>query len=109
MTWMNDIDVRNFLQGQKLAAYDPDTLERVAIITYSVDGSCLAEFSDGTKSAGQYGFVEDRYWTQYDSFRNGEQHEFRLQPLRPQVVQAYFADGRRAFVQSPLLSLLDEA
>lgn len=105
MIWMNGADVRSFLLGRKLAAYDPDTMARAAVVTYHTDATCQVDFADGTRDQGEYGFSEEIYWTRYRNFRAGETHQFRLTLLRPDVAQAYFADGRIAYLQSPLMSL----
>jgi len=96
---MNAAAVKRLLQGNTLIAIDPDSRELVATVTYERDGTCAASFPDGDSDTGAYGFVENRYWTQYRRFRSGLRNEFYLVSLGPDRAQAYYADGRRAFVQ----------
>lgn len=105
MKRMNGTEVRAFLYGKTLFIYEPETLKSVAKVTYGSDGRCTALFADGSSDAGQFGFSGDTYWTKYDRFRSGETNHFYLVPVEPEVAQAFHADGRRAFLQSPLSSL----
>lgn len=91
--------------GQTLNAFDPDSHAAVASVTYRADGTCTARFPDGTQDRGQFGLSGDTYWTRYTDFRAGETHHFYLERVAPQVTQAYHADGRRAYLQSPLAKL----
>lgn len=105
MKRLSEVDLRQFISGETLFAYEPDSLKNAAKITYHSSGQCTAIFADGTQDTGQYGFSGDTYWTRYTRFRDGQIHHFYLVPTRSQVAQAYYADGSRAFIQSPLASL----
>lgn len=98
-------DLRAFMVGKTLHAFDPGTRKRVAAVTYMADGACIARFVDGTEDRGQYGLSGDTYWTKYTRFRAGQTSEFYLVELLDQVAQAYHTDGRRAYLQSPLIEL----
>lgn len=97
---MNANAVKSFLEGRSVYALDPQTRAVAACIDYGLDGRCLARFVNGDTDAGVYGFEGDCYWTRYDTFRDGKRHVFRLESRGPGVAQAYFADGRIAFLQS---------
>lgn len=105
MIRMDAAELQAFISGRTLFAYEPDTLARVAEVIYQPDGICLASFANGTKDNGIYGFSDAAYWTRYAKFRNGETNQFYLILVGPQIAQAYHADGRLAFLQSPLASL----
>ncbi|MEP2641143.1 hypothetical protein [Roseobacter sp.] len=91
--------------GQDLYAFDPVTRARVAWVAYHPNGTCRAEFSDGTVDHGQFGLEGDTYWTRYTGFRAGETHRFYLVEITPKLAQAYHVDGRQAFLQTPLKTL----
>ncbi len=91
--------VRRFIEGQRVRSLDPDTGELAATITYRGDGTCVAEFADGSTDEGRYGFAGDGYWTRYATFRDGTENRFYLVRLGPDRAQAHFDDGRRAFLQ----------
>lgn len=97
---MNADEVRRFIEGRRVLALDPDDDTLVATVEYHADGTCAARFPSGEADTGQFGFVEDRYWTQYTRFREGARNEFYLVPIAEGRAQAYFADGRVAFVQA---------
>lgn len=105
MADLTKAELQSFMVGQQLYAFDPMSLERVGHITYQTDGRCVVVFEDGTADQGDYGLLEASYWTQYAKFRDGKRNEFYLLPLDLDVAQAFFADGRRAFVQTPRASL----
>jgi hypothetical protein len=92
-------EVRRFIEGRTLLAIDPATDELIATVDYNSDRTCVARFPDGEKDTGQYGFVENRYWTRYSRFRQGMRNEFFLVPSGADRAQAYYADGRPAFLQ----------
>lgn len=94
-------DLKRFIQGRTLFAYDPETRKQVAQVVYRTDGFCEASFADGTHDRGTYGFSGDTYWTRYDRFRNGETNGFYLMLVEAEVAQAYHLDGRSAYLQSP--------
>lgn len=102
MTRLNPEDLKAFLFGQTVHAFDPDSRNLVATIAYGRDGTCEAVFADGTEDRGQFELSGDTYSTKYTRFRAGETNFFYLELLAPQVAQAYHTDGRRAFLQSPL-------
>ncbi|MEP5731945.1 MAG: hypothetical protein ABJL67_21500 [Sulfitobacter sp.] len=102
-------DLRAFMVGKTLHAFDPDSGERVASVTYMADGACVARFVDGIEDRGQYGLSGDTYWTKYTDFRAGQISEFYLVEVADQVAQAYHTDGRRAYLQSPLIELEEGA
>lgn len=105
MSRLDPKEVEAFLVGQTLHAFDPDSHNKVASVTYQDDGTCVAIMKDGTEDRGHYGVDEGIYWTRYNQFRGGETHHFYLVRVGPQVAQAYHSDGRRAFLQSPLARL----
>ncbi|APE45650.1 hypothetical protein BOO69_18990 (plasmid) [Sulfitobacter alexandrii] len=97
---MNSEEIQTFLKGRSVYGLDPDTHEVVACIDYGTDGTCLCRFANGDTDKGVYGFEGDTYWTRYETFREGKRHAFRLERKGPGVAQAYFTDGRIAFLQS---------
>ncbi len=99
-------EVRMFVFGKTLHAFDPDTLMRVATIYYRRDGTCQLTMENGDTDAGQYGFEEDQYWTRYNRFRDGVLHRFSLIRIDTHSAQAMYEDGSRAFIQSPLIQLM---
>lgn len=98
-------DLRAFLFGRRLYVFDPATRARFATVSYGTDNRCHAVFSDRTEDHGTYGFEGDLYWTGYSRFRDGAIHRFFLVRVEDDVMQAYHADGARAFLQSPLPDL----
>lgn len=103
---LSEEDVRLFLFGQILHAFDPDTLIRVATIHYHQDWTCQVTMENGDTDAGQYGFEKDLYWTKYNQFRDGVLHRFSLTRIDAHTAQAMFEDGSLAFIQSPLAQLI---
>lgn len=97
--------VHALLYGNTLHAFDPKSLRRVASVRYDMQHRCHLVFDDGGEDEGSYGFEGDMYWTRYAKFRDGAQCWFYLVPAGPDVVQAFHADGTRAFLQSPLKAL----
>ena len=98
---MSSQEAHAFLNDRTLHALDPDTREAVARVTYGGDGTCHAVMVSGESTPGVWGLTDTGYWTQYERFRDGERHEFTLVLISDRVAQAYFADGRRAFLQTP--------
>lgn len=98
-------EVRDFLLGKTIFAFDPVTKKRVAKIHYAQGRVCSALFDDGRVDTGTFGFEGDHYWTKYVNFRNGETNHFYLVSLASDLVQAYHIDGVQAFLQSPKSSL----
>lgn len=98
-------DVKEFLFGQALHAFDPETNARVATVKYHEDGTCHLVLEDGSSDEGLYGFQGDLYWTKYNRFRDGGLNRFFLQRIDDHTAQAYFEDGTRAFLQSPKAEL----
>jgi len=96
---MNAADVRRFIEARTVLALDPTSNDVVATVQYRADGTCTARFPDGDTDTGQCGFVEDRYWTRYTRFRDGARNEFFLVSHGVGRAQAYYADGRQAFLQ----------
>lgn len=96
---MSAADVRRFIEGRTVLALDPLTRDLVATVRYDADGTCAAGFPNGDGDTGQCGFVDDRYWTRYTRFRNGKRNEFFLVSTGAGQAQAYYADGRQAFLQ----------
>lgn len=97
--------VRTFIFGRALYAFDPETGARAAKIDYRADGTCHVTMADGSLDNGVYGFQEACYWTQYRQFRDGVRHHFYLMQIDEHTAQAYFADGTRAFLQTPKAQL----
>lgn len=108
MPMMSPEEVRAFLQGRLVHAFDPATRERVAAVFYGPDGTCRLTFANGEVDAGDYGFDGDLYWTRYRRFREGATHRFRLEAVGPGLAQAWFADGTRAFLQGHSETLAPE-
>jgi len=98
-------DVRRFLEGQEIYVFEPDTRTLVAVVNYEKGGRCAFRFSTGEADVGVYGFDGDAYWTRYEKFRNGETHSFNLKSLGPGIAQAYFIDGKKAFLQAQTTDL----
>lgn len=105
MDWMNEAELHAYVYGKTLYAFEPDTLLDGANVTYNTDGTCTAVLPDGTTDNGVYALEGDTYWTRYENFRDGTTNRFRLTLIGDEVAQAYYTDGRRAFVQSPHQSL----
>jgi hypothetical protein len=98
-------EVKAFIEGRDVYSFDPETKELAAVIHYGLDGHCLVRFEAGGTDKGVYGFEADRYWTRYETFREGKRHSFGLDPLGPGIAQAYFADGTIAFLQAHSMDL----
>lgn len=96
---MSAADVRRFIEGKTTLVFDPQTGEEVACVTYGPDGICRTRFSNGQEDSGEYGFVDDCYWTRYKQFRGGGRNVFYLVSRGTGQAQAYFSDGRKAFLQ----------
>ena len=92
--------ISKFLTADKIYVFDPETLELVARVSYRPDGRVEMETTDGRTDRGTWGFNEDLYWTQYERFRDGVRHAFWLEVVGADIVQAYFSDGQRAFLQT---------
>ena len=100
-------ELRAFIEGATLNAFDARTGERAAVIRYDPDGRAHATFVDGTEEEGLWGIEAATYWTRYERFRGGGTNAFRLQEIAPGIAQAWFVDGRRAFIQTALEELPD--
>lgn len=98
-------EIGEFLVGRPTYAFDPASLKRVATVIYDPNGTCRFWLEDGSKDAGLWGLVGDTYWTRYDAFRNGSKNVFYLKWVGPDVAQAYYEDGKPAFLQSRLKEL----
>ena len=98
---MSSEEAGAFLTDRTLQAIDPDTGQVVGQVTYSSNGTCLAEMVSGENSPGVWGLTDAGYWTQYETFRDGKRHAFTLVRVNDEAAQAYFDDGRRAFLQQP--------
>ena len=94
-------EVSAFLSGRTLLVIDPETRATLGKVTYNGDGTCHAVMDGGQESPGNWGLTENGYWTQYTHFREGKRHAFTLVRVGGDMAQAYFADGRRAFLQAP--------
>lgn len=105
MKRLGALDLRGFLFGQTLHAFDPDLRERIATVCYETDGNCFVTFVDGTRDRGRFNLDGDIYSTCYEKFRSGETNAFYLVEVAPQITQAFHKNGKRAFLQSPLLEL----
>lgn len=97
---MQAAEIRAFLEGRRVHAFAPETRALVAHVDYRGDGRCALCFATGETDQGVYGIEGDTYWTRYDRFRGGETHAFRLERLGPNLAQAWFSTGARAFLQS---------
>lgn len=91
--------VKAFVLGQTLDCFDPESGVLAATIEYFENGTCHAAMADGTSDDGRYGFERELYWTQYRWFRNGSLNRFFLLEINHSTCQAYFEDGRKAFLQ----------
>ena len=96
---MSPAEVRDFIFKRTVQAIDPETMKVVALITYNTDFTCRIEHLD-TKAtdAGVYGFTDAVYWTTYETFRDGTTNNFALKEQGAGRAQAYYDDGRRAFL-----------
>ncbi len=92
-------EVVAFLNGRALDCFDPDTGALAATIEYLTDGTCRTAMADGATDEGRYGFERDFYWTQYSWFRGGGVFRFSLEQIDDDTCQAYFEDGKKAFLQ----------
>jgi hypothetical protein len=93
-------NVKAFILDGPIHAFHPDSREHVAVVDYDPSGICSLEFSNGRSDAGNWGLTDNGYWTSYRNFRDGKRHEFCLQLITPQVMQAFHSNGTRAFLQS---------
>ena len=94
-----------FLTSQRIFVFDPETFEPVAQVTYGSDGSVEMRHFDGREEKGIWGIDGSTYWTRYEKFRDGRVNQFYLQPVDDETAQAFFSDGRRAYLQSYRRSL----
>ena len=96
---MSPAEVHDFIFKKTVQAIDPETMKVVALITYNPDFTSRIEHLD-TKAtdAGVYGFTDAVYWTRYEAFRGGTTNNFALDSLAADRAQAYYDDGRRAFL-----------
>lgn len=99
---MSSQEAGAFLTDRTLQAVDPDTGHVVGQVTYHSNGTCLAEMVSGEDSPGVWGLTDTGYWTRYETFRDGKRHAFTLVRVSDEAAQAYFADGRPAFLQRPI-------
>ena len=97
--------ISEFLAASRINVFDPETLELVAQVSYRRDGCVEMETTDGGTDRGVWGIDGDLYWTQYECFRGGLRHEFSLEVVSGDIMQAYFGDGQRAFLQTHKPSL----
>lgn len=98
---MSTEEVQAFLTDRTLNAIDPESGDVVGYSIYRADGTCRVVMASGEDSPGVWGLTDTGYWTQYERFRGGMRHEFTLVRVGDRIAQAYFADGRRAFLQTP--------
>ncbi len=99
---MAQCELRKFLFGNRVEAVDPESLERFTIVSYLKNGTCQFILPSGEAETGIYGFEDGYYWTRYSKFRGGKINRFSLIPGKNGSAQAYFADGRRAYLQRVL-------
>lgn len=102
---LNSEEIEKFLRGRVTYAFDPTTRRRVATVTYHSDGVCSTQFEAGGGDEGHWGLATNTYWTKYRVFRNGTKNVFYLEWVASDLVQAYYQDGTRAFLQSGLKHL----
>lgn len=93
-------EVKEFLFGQTIECFNPDSGALAATIEYLLDGTCRAAMEDGTADKGRYGFERDLYWTKYSWFRDGGLFRFFLERVDDNTCQAFFEDGAKAFLQT---------
>lgn len=93
-------EVQEFLLGQTVECYHPNTETWAATIEYLESGICRAAMADGATDEGRYGFDRNLYWTQYSWFRDGGLFRFFLERVDDRTCQAYFEDGVIAFLQA---------
>ena len=89
-----------FLTAHRISVFDPDTHAPVAQVTYRSDGTVAMRHADGREDCGQWGVDAGTYWTRYQNFRDGTLNRFYLEPIDEKTAQAFFSDGRRAFIQT---------
>ena len=97
---LSGAQVSDFLTAGPIFVFEPDTLEPVAQVSYRQDGSVLMKTVDCQSDVGAWGISANTYWTQYEKFRDGERYHFGLEYICDDTMQAYFSDGRRAYLQS---------
>jgi hypothetical protein len=96
---MTAAEVQAFIFGKTVQAIDPRTMNVIALITYNPDHTCRIEHIDTQAvDSGVYGFTDAVYWTRYDTFRDGTTNNFALENLGGGRAQAYYDDGRQAFL-----------
>lgn len=106
---LNGPDLVAFLTAQTVHVFDPDTRAYVAEAVYHPDGKVEIRHADGRTDRGAWGADGHLYWTRYEAFRDGTRNSFFLEPLDAATAQAFFSDGRRAFLQSHKAALSDDA
>lgn len=104
---LNAAEIKRFLMGRPMYAFEPTTRARVAVVEYEPNGVCATQFEAGNGDNGIWGIDGDTYWTKYRVFRDGAKNVFYLQWVAPDVAQAYHEDGTRAFLQSKFTDLRD--
>lgn len=97
---LSEKEVKEFLFGQTINCFNPDSGALVATIEYLANGACRAAMDDGLTDDGRYGFDLNLYWTQYSWFRDGGLFRFFLEWVDDNTCQAYFEDGTKAFLQT---------
>lgn len=102
---LDELNLTRFLTAQVIHVFDPDTFAPVAEVSYGRDGEVTMRHADGREDRGKWGIEKATYWTQYENFRDGGLNRFYVERVDPFTVQAFFLDGRRAFVQSHKPSL----
>ena len=96
---MTEAELRDFILGRVVHAFDPESGEKVATVGYRNDGTCWMQLAGSDEvEPGSYGIEGHEYWTRYARFRGGDRHGFYLTALAPDRAQAYHSDGRRAYL-----------
>lgn len=104
-TRLTENEVREFVFNRTLECFHPGSDTCAATITYLTDGTCRAVMEDAGTDEGRYGFDRDMYWTQYAWFRDGGLFRFYLERIDHNTCQAFFEDGKTAFLQRTKTSL----
>ena len=92
----------DYIAGRSYAGSKPDSGEPVASVIYRTDGSSVLTMADGRVEPGSWRIEGNAYCTRYAAFRNNSENCFHLQPLDAGRTQAWYTDGRRALVLTPL-------
>lgn len=96
---MSAAELQAFIFGRVVDAFDPETGDQVATVSYLADGTCrFVRPGSVAVEQGSYGLADREYWTRYTAFRDGGRNSFYLVALAPGLAQAYHSDGRRAFL-----------